>query len=694
MAHPAPSESHTPAGERAAPSTPIAARAPVALAALTTHDDFLLELGEALGGRASVHPAESIDAALEQLDAGRGGQILAIDAREAGDLRTIVERTGKQAPHALILVFTEAGEEKTVAATVKGTKVFTVLPLPMEPDKTAAVLGTALEQALEHANSQGAPHATQTPDDAPTRAPEEAGTTEPPRGGRGRWLWVAAAVGALGAAGAGWYLIARHHASPSRPVTHAPLVRSKSAAAARTVVTGPSVDTSIVQGHIDELLEKASRAMFARHFTSPRGANALVYFRSALAVDPSNGEARAGLRRVSHVLISRFRNDFAAGHYNRAALALATLRLAEPHDMHLRPFGIQLSTTVVNQALAGGHLSTVPALLAQAARRGVPAAQLTAWQTQLARLQSKQRIHTLARQITRRIAADRLTGPAGAQATLAELRVIAPGAPATRKATRALIDVLLHRARAAGLAGRSDALNSWLADARATGASAADIAAVKRQLSEAAHARAAQARLEKLLAQARAHLAAGALLHPDNASAAHDLTAIAATDPKASEAAAASRLRHELAHALVRRAETEARAGHPARARADLLAARHWGATATTLHALTALAHTAVAPTAAQLAAVAQRLRRVHYVAPVYPQRALSQGVSGKVTVQYVVNKGGRTRKLQVVAAQPSTIFNRAALDAVRRWRYTPPKLNGKLVDVPVRITIRFVLPQ
>ncbi|MHB1541466.1 MAG: energy transducer TonB, partial [Steroidobacteraceae bacterium] len=99
------------------------------------------------------------------------------------------------------------------------------------------------------------------------------------------------------------------------------------------------------------------------------------------------------------------------------------------------------------------------------------------------------------------------------------------------------------------------------------------------------------------------------------------------------------------------------------------------------------------APTPAQLAAVARQLRRIHYVAPAYPQRALASGLSGEVTVQYVVNTQGRTRQLQVINSRPGAIFNRAALRAIRRWRYSRPEFRGRPVSVPVRTEIRFVLP-
>ncbi len=689
MAHPAQSESRDSAHDGSSSAAPGAARTQVGVTALTHHDDFLLELGECLGGRASVQPAESIDAALEQLGAVRGGQVLAIDARKSGDVRADVEQASKRTPHAVVLVFTDAGAEKTVAAAVKGTKVFAVLPLPMEPGKTAAVLEAAMADALR--NSAPAQPAPARPSRRASAEAEAATAgSERTAGGRSKRLWLAVGAGVLViAVGAGIFLMQRHPAAPSMTAAHGPGAHAHGPIAA---LHRPAVDTSIVRGRVENLLEKASRAMFERHFTAPRGANALVYYRSVLAVDPTNGEALNGLLRVSNVLISQFRDAMAQGHYNGAALALATLRLAEPSDTHIRPFGIELSQAVVNQAFANGQRSALPTLIAQAARRGVPATQIAAWQSKLTHLKHEHRIQAIAKQIAHRIDVGRLTGAASAQSALARLRTLAPTAPATQSAGQALLEAMLYRARQAGLRGQTAAENTWLAAARRAGATTQALAAARAQI-RFDRARVAHGKVTQMLARARARLAAGALLRPGNDSAAYYLTAIAAAHPDPSEAAAADRLRSALAGALVARAKSQAHAGQHAAALADLAAAHHWGASVTALHAAAALATPASPPTSAQLAEVARQLRRTHYVAPSYPQRALEQRVAGQVTVQYTVGRSGRTRDVRVISATPPRVFNRAVLEAIRRWRYAPPMLHGKPIDVPVRTMIRFVLP-
>ncbi len=694
MAHPAPSESRDTAGEGAGSSvTSSGAQRPADLAALTTRDDFLLELGEILGGRAGVHPADSLDVAIEHLEGARGRQILAIDARETGDVRANVERAAERVGAAKILVFTDAGTEKTVAAAVKGTRVFAVLSLPMEPGKTSAVIDAALSDSGE----QDSPRRAARP--APRHAaPMRAGThtaatggaaTEGPSGGRGKL--IAATLGVLVlvvGAGAFWWLTRTH------PTAVAPARPEAAAAAKYAALARPKIDTSIVRGRVSDLLIKASRAMFERHFTAPKGANALVYYRSILAVDPTNAEARNGLQRVANVLISRVGVDLSRGRYAGASLALATLQLAEPGNAHIRPLRVQLAAALVTQALSSkGRLAAAPALIAQAARWGVPTAQIKAWQGQLTTLQHGERVKVLARRVNTRIGAGRLTGPHSAESALTKLRVLAPQATATGTAAQALIGALIGQARQAGLAGQAGEQSQWLSAARRAGATPQQIDSAQQQVARS-ETRSADVRLSELLARARAQLASGALIHPADDSAAHYLSVIEASHPDPTQRAGVNTLHDQLATALVAQAESAARAGQLATAREDLAAARRWGASASALAAATALAVKApAAPTAAQLTEVARQLYRTHYVAPAYPQRALARGLSGEVTVQYVVDTQGRTRQLQVINSRPGAIFTRAALRAIRHWRYARPEFRGRPVSVPVRTEIRFVQP-
>lgn len=70
-------------------------------------------------------------------------------------------------------------------------------------------------------------------------------------------------------------------------------------------------------------------------------------------------------------------------------------------------------------------------------------------------------------------------------------------------------------------------------------------------------------------------------------------------------------------------------------------------------------------------------------VAPIYPRRALSRGIEGYVIVEFTVTPQGSVVSPQVVEADPEGIFERAAMDAAKKFKYKPRMVDGKAVSVP-----------
>lgn len=80
-------------------------------------------------------------------------------------------------------------------------------------------------------------------------------------------------------------------------------------------------------------------------------------------------------------------------------------------------------------------------------------------------------------------------------------------------------------------------------------------------------------------------------------------------------------------------------------------------------------------------------------VAPQYPRRALQKGIEGHVTVEFTVTALGTVIDPKVIDANPPNIFNRAAMNAVKRFKYKPKIMEGKAQAVTgVRNIIRFEL--
>lgn len=79
-------------------------------------------------------------------------------------------------------------------------------------------------------------------------------------------------------------------------------------------------------------------------------------------------------------------------------------------------------------------------------------------------------------------------------------------------------------------------------------------------------------------------------------------------------------------------------------------------------------------------------------VAPVYPARALSRGLEGFVDLSFTVTTTG-TVKDPIVLQSTSSLFERAAIRAVLKFKYKPRVVDGIPVDVPgVKTRISFQL--
>jgi TonB family protein len=75
-------------------------------------------------------------------------------------------------------------------------------------------------------------------------------------------------------------------------------------------------------------------------------------------------------------------------------------------------------------------------------------------------------------------------------------------------------------------------------------------------------------------------------------------------------------------------------------------------------------------------------------VQPKYPPAALSVRAQGAVQIEATINKEGNVTNLKVLSGDP--VLSRAALEAVRQWRYKPYYLDGEPVEIQTQITVNF----
>jgi protein TonB len=550
------------------PQSPSPARAAVDVTAITSRDDFLLELGQALGGQASVNPVESLEPALERLGNPKRLHVLVIDSRDIADLRADVDIALSRAPHATVLVFAAEGAEQSTAALLKGSSVFAVLALPIDERKTASVFEGAVTDCRTRqtpaAPASAAPRTAESPAQVLTPQPmpdlrgyrpDDGGSGGGGSEGKGKLgVMVGAGVALVVLVSAGaWYFLSSDSA-PKRPAPEQPQAQAAQAATPAEAAL-PSVETSLVQGKVDELLEKARLAMRERRYSEPTGDNALLYYRSAMAAEPGNGEALDGLTRVAGVLAGRFDEALNDNRYDEAATALAQLKGAIPTDSRLPDMQQRLFAAQIAKALSDENPERAAAVMRAAQQSNVSTpAQLAKWRTDITRLQDQAR-----------------------------------------------------EKRASELAARESA---------------------------------------------------------------------AAEQKKAREARAA---------AAAAEAEQQAQAAREQQAKLEQLKAEQAQKTAPAANAANAAAGESTDARVLQ-----SRLKRKRYVAPDYPQEAMARRIGGVVTVAFTVAANGETRDVRVESADPPKVFDRAAVAAVKRWRYEPLLVDGAPTEVPVRLAIRF----
>lgn len=78
---------------------------------------------------------------------------------------------------------------------------------------------------------------------------------------------------------------------------------------------------------------------------------------------------------------------------------------------------------------------------------------------------------------------------------------------------------------------------------------------------------------------------------------------------------------------------------------------------------------------------------------PEYPREALRRDQSGRVLLRVDVAADGTASNVDFVQRSGSAELDRAAMNAVRKWQFSPARRNGKAVASRVNVPVDFVLP-
>jgi protein TonB len=100
----------------------------------------------------------------------------------------------------------------------------------------------------------------------------------------------------------------------------------------------------------------------------------------------------------------------------------------------------------------------------------------------------------------------------------------------------------------------------------------------------------------------------------------------------------------------------------------------------------------ATPPMRIRVGGIVSAARLIYQPKPEYPEIAKMTRTEGAVEFEAVIGRDGTIEELKVLRGHPLLV--KAALEAVRQWRYQPTLLNGKPIEVATEITVNFKLAE
>jgi TonB family protein len=576
---------------------------------------------------------KQVDALAELFTATAEGQgaIVLWDARGETDRAAALSRVQLHSPRFAVVALDDADNAHVWTHAIAARQVVAHVAVP--------ILAHSLNPVLESAEEEVAAR-TALLGDGNDAAPAAAGRAVPGmRVGAARKFPSAAAgiVAALLIGGAAAYLVLRQGDAPlkSPPATKLPAVPAANdpalartpAASGQPAAPEPATPTAAGDEQIDLLIEKAQRAMTERHFIDPADGSALSFYRSALLLDPDNGEARQGLQRLAEILFARVQSALDERKIDVALQSLESARSINPADGRLAALDERIAAlraefgpAQILAAISAQNFDRAGQLIEDAAR---------------AKLLSNAKLSQLREELRRRHEESDITNLSN------------------------LIDTRLQQDKV--ISPRNDSAAYYLTLARAAGASAASLQAqsqeINKRLAATLHGAIEQRRFadaDRLIADMR-------------------------TDGVPSATIAA--FQHDLAAA---RSPQSAAAPEPAQfIDADAVRAQ-------IMEQARASLDPPQAPTAEPPEVGEASLTRVRGIDIDYPPGALRKNIEGWVELSYVVTADGKVTRIAVVDSSPRGTFDAAAANALGRTRYKPPLQNGKPTAVTTKVRIAF----
>ncbi len=84
----------------------------------------------------------------------------------------------------------------------------------------------------------------------------------------------------------------------------------------------------------------------------------------------------------------------------------------------------------------------------------------------------------------------------------------------------------------------------------------------------------------------------------------------------------------------------------------------------------------------------------IRSIKPIYPNKALQKGIEGYVVVEFTISRNGEVLNPRVIESDPAGYFEKAALQAISRFKYSPMAVSNNSAGVASLKKFRFSMQQ
>jgi protein TonB len=636
-----------------------------------THDNGLVET---LRGIDTAHTVIAVRAESElaaQLINAHAGVAFVDAAVVTGPVQQLTERLKSQFPDLVLIVAGGPADQGALTQQITKGAVYRFLHKPVSAQRVRLFVEAAWRRHNEEHAAAGEPS-------APAAARPDEQTTLPRNAliAGGIILAVLVVVG-------GWLMT--HRSEEGRSPTLSASAR-------------PQLPPAVHDEELEKLLVRADQALAAGALVAPAGRSAADLYARALQRNGADPRPANGIEKVIDKLLSAAQEQLTAQHLDAAQKLTDQARAIKPDHVRVAFLTAQLGKererallAQARQAASGGNVERAIAVLDSASHQGDRSTTVVEARQELEQQKSDERVGVYLAKATERMNSGQLVEPAedNARFFVESARALAPEDAQVHQAERQLTDSVLARARKALTDGNVDEAQHWIQAASESGVSREDLTELNREeqhLQTTAKAD-AMARLAMLFDQ---RLAQGHLVDPATDSAKFYLTQLQQADANHPSTVLARQ-------AMATRTLDEAKNSVQHQ---DFTAAQRWlaearGDGADDAHIKAVEQDMTLAEDTSKQASsfvTAASLELTHYAPPDFPLSAREQGVSGWVDMQFVVKPDGSLSDLHIIGSTPPGVFEEAAIEAVRKWRYRPVLRDGQAVAQPARLRLKFTL--